>query len=128
MHIGQPNERQDVWKKIAIGQTQTWIWWSKEIKFDSKIQVVSQMFGVLVTSLQNHLYRITQSRKKGKLGVLQKKEEGVFCGVCDNDVGNGALGYAQAIKTKSCWDYTREANTLQEWYSIMGVAKMVQRA
>jgi hypothetical protein len=46
------------------------------------------MFGVLVTSLQNHLCRNTQSRKKGKLGVLQKKEKGVFCGVCDNDVGN----------------------------------------
>jgi hypothetical protein len=60
--------------------------------------------------------------------VLQKKEKGVFCGVCDNDVGNWALAYAQAMKTKSCWDYTREANTFQEWYSIMGVAKMVQKA
>jgi hypothetical protein len=36
------------------------------------------MFGVVVTSLQNHLYGITQSRKKGKLGVLQKWEEGVL--------------------------------------------------
>jgi hypothetical protein len=51
---------------------------------------------------------------------------GGACVVCDNDVGNWTLGYAQA--TKTCWDYTREANIFQEWYSIMGVAKMVQEA
>lgn len=40
------------------------------IETSSKIQTTSWMFGVLVTSLKNDMYGITQLSKIGKFGVL----------------------------------------------------------
>jgi hypothetical protein len=40
-----------------------------------KIQTTSWFFGMLVTSLRNCMYKITQLQRKDKYGVLQKREE-----------------------------------------------------
>ncbi len=56
--------------KLEFGDLRNQIW--------LQIQVASQMFGVFITSLQNHLSGIIQSRRKGNLGVLQKREEWVL--------------------------------------------------
>jgi len=39
----------------------------------SKIKTTSWMFGMLVILLQNQIYEITWSWKRGKVGVLHKK-------------------------------------------------------
>jgi hypothetical protein len=40
------------------------------IELGFKIQIVSHMFGVLITLFKNHLYGVMQSRKKGKANML----------------------------------------------------------
>jgi hypothetical protein len=40
-----------------------------------KIQTTSWIFGMLVRSLRNRMYKITQLQRKDKYGVLQKREE-----------------------------------------------------
>jgi hypothetical protein len=57
------------------------------IETSSKIQTTSWMFGVLVTSLKNHRYGITQLCKKGKFGVLLKGR-GITCAICEEDANN----------------------------------------
>jgi hypothetical protein len=42
-----------------------------EVSF--KIQTTSWIFGMFVTFLRNHMYKITQLQRKDKYGVLQKK-------------------------------------------------------
>jgi hypothetical protein len=54
LHIDQATERQDVWKKFAIGQTQTWIWWSKESNLAPKSKLLPKCLVWL-----SHHYKIT---------------------------------------------------------------------
>lgn len=49
----------------------------------SKIQSVSQMWGVHVISLWNHMFGITQTKNRRKTRVLKKKGGGDVHPICE---------------------------------------------
>lgn len=67
------------------------------------------MFNLPITSLQNHIYGITQSWKKGKIGVLQTNK--CTCLVCEENAINWAPLNTHTIEIQNLVEITQDIIT-----------------
>lgn len=79
-----------------------------------KIYTISWMWGMPITSLHNHVYGFTQSRKRRKLKIVHKIEEENFVFLCEKNARDWPFDYVYTIKIKSCKDNIKEEHTIQE--------------